>query len=291
MENLFQDVLVSLQSYYEGLVVLLPKLIVAIIVFSVLYFLAGRIRKLVQKRLDKQMDDPLLARFLARIARVLIIIIALLIVLQILGLGATAGGLLATAGLGAFVIGFAFKDIGENFLAGIILAFDRPFRIKDVVELDGIEGVVITLNFRTSHLKTFDGKDVYIPNANIIKNKVINYTIDGFIRKNFELRLDYGSDIGRAQKIVLEVLGQVDGIIKAGAKAPAAHLTELENSIMKLTAYYWIDTFDETVSVFKVQTEVLDKSWNALHEAGFYMPGDVIEVKNYKDQAFTSAGS
>ena len=78
--------------------------------------------------------------------------------------------MLAGAGISAFIIGFALKDIGENFLAGIILAFKRPFRVGDIVDINGLKGKVLTLNLRDTQIKTGDGKDVFIPNAVIIKN-------------------------------------------------------------------------------------------------------------------------
>ncbi|HAZ24509.1 MAG TPA: mechanosensitive ion channel protein MscS, partial [Algoriphagus sp.] len=99
-------------------------------------------------------------------------------------------GLLAGAGITAFVIGFALKDIGENFLAGILLAFKRPFKVGDTVDINGIRGVVLNLNLRDTQIKTPDGKDVFIPNATIIKNPLVNFTIDGFLRYDFIVGLD-----------------------------------------------------------------------------------------------------
>ena len=289
MSNLINEVIQVFKSYYDDFVIFLPKLIIATIVFSIFYFFANRVRNVVKSRLEKQMDDPLLARFLSRIIRVIIITIAVLIVLQILGLGGTAGGVLATAGLGAFVIGFAFKDIGENFLAGIILAFDRPFRVGDVVDLDGVTGTVVALNFRTTHLKSFDGKDMYIPNANIIKTKVVNYTIDGYLRYSFEIGLDYDSDVMKAQKLVLETLYNVEGIIKEGPKSPSVNLTSLGVNTLNLTAYYWIDTFDKTVSTSKLKTSILHRSIQSLEKENFYLPGNILEIRNYKDSVLAAS--
>jgi len=182
------------QGYYDGVIEILPKFVVATIAFSLIFFLANSGKRIVTTRLSKQMDDPLLARFLGRVVKVAGILLAVMIGFQILGLGDIAAGVFAGASFSAVVVGFAFKDIGENFLAGIILAFNRPFRVGDTVELDGQKGVVVTLDMRTSHIKTFDGKDVYIPNASVVKTPVINYTIDGFIRQDFIVGLDYGSD-------------------------------------------------------------------------------------------------
>ncbi|MEL6923818.1 MAG: mechanosensitive ion channel domain-containing protein [Bacteroidota bacterium] len=290
MEQLIQDVQNNLLGYYDNIVILLPKLLAALIVFSFIYFVAGKIRKAIQTRLVKQMDDPLLARFLARVVRLVLLSIAVLMVLQIIGLGKAAGGLLAGAGVGAFVIGFAFKDIGENLLSGIVLAFNRPFRVGDVVELSGAKGKVIGLSLRNTHLKTFDGKDIYIPNANIIKNNVINYTIDGFLRYQFQFDLDNGSDIPKAQALILEVLNDIEGILQIEGRKPSVTLSSLGTHTMNVTAFYWLDTFDKTISGGVIQTLVLQRIPKVLEDAGFYLPGNVTELKNFKEGSLAVAG-
>ena len=81
--------------------------------------------------------------------------------MQTMGLNGVAKGLLAGAGLSAFIFGFAFKDIAENFLGGLILAFNRPFSLNDTIQIRDFTGHVKALNFRTTHIKTFDEKDVF----------------------------------------------------------------------------------------------------------------------------------
>lgn len=281
MDNFINDVLKNLQSYYDGFVKLIPQLVLAFIVFSVLLFIANRTRSVVNTRLTKRMDDPLLARFLATVIKTTIVLVALLLVLRIVGLGGLATGLLSGAGVGAFVIGFAFKDIGENFLAGILMAFDRPFNVGDTVELDGQTGKVIALNLRNTQIKSFDGKDIFIPNANIVKNPVVNYTIDGFLRYDFNIGLDYGSDVSEACKIILDTLQTIPGILQ-DQKKPSVSLGSLDSSTFTLTAYYWLDTYDPNVSSGDIKTIAVDKVLTNLEKSGFYMPGDIIEMKPYK---------
>jgi small conductance mechanosensitive channel len=114
-----------------------------------------------------------------------------LITLYLLGLNSFTNKVLAGAGLLAFVIGFALKDIGENFLAGIILAFKSPFKLDDLIEVNNIIGFVKDINIRETHIKTPDGKDVFLPNSIILKNPMFNYTIDGFLRYEFVVGIAY----------------------------------------------------------------------------------------------------
>ncbi len=283
MDKFFNDVVENLNNYYNTFVDLIPKLLMAVLVFVVAIFIANLIRRVVLNRLQPRMDDPLLARFLARTAKTIVVIIGILLVLQIIGLAGVASGLLAGAGVGAFVIGFAFKDIGENFLAGIMLAFNRPFRVGDTVELDGNKGVVVTLNLRNTQIKTFDGKDIYIPNANVVKNPVVNYTIDGFLRYDFSVGIDYGSNVDEAIAVIDAELKKEDGILQEGKK-PFIGIGDLNSSSMNLDVYFWIDTFDKSISITQIKNRTISRVLDALADAGFYLPGDVIELKNYQEK-------
>ena len=282
MTNFLEDLWINIQGYYEEIIDLMPKLTLAILVFLIFYFLAGRAKKLMNRYLLPKMDDPLLARFLARMSRVVIIIIGLLVFLKVVGLGAMAGGLLASAGVGAFIIGFAFKDIGENLLAGVMLAFNRPFSVGDIVELEGVKGKVVMLSLRTVQIKTHDGRDVFIPNGSVIKKPVINFTIDGDLRYEFTVGIDYDSDFRGAIKVILDTLHDVKGIMTMPRK-PTVAISNLGTSTLNLTAYYWIDAFDKSISAVDVKNEAVNHVLEALTEAGYYLPGDILEIKNYKE--------
>jgi len=280
MDTLLNDLRVNLQGYYDGFIDFLPKFVIATIAFSIIFFLANSGKRVVTNRLSGQMDDPLLARFLGRVVKVAGILLAVMIVFQILGLGDVATGVFAGASFSAVLIGFAFKDIGENFLAGIILAFNRPFRVGDTVELGGQKGVVVTLDMRTSHIKTFDGKDVYIPNASIVKTPVINYTIDGFIRQNFIVGLDYGSDVDKAIDLITKAIETIEGVV-TDTKKVNVFASNLNTSTLDLTVQYWLNTFDSKVPGSEIKTKAINSVLNTLDEAGFYLPGNVMELRNY----------
>jgi len=284
MNTFFNDVYEQILSYYEQLVGLLPRLVLALVIVVFFWLVSIRIKRFASKRLLRHMDDPLLATFIARLSKLLFILIGLLGFLQIVGLGKAASSLLAGAGISAFIIGFAFKDIGENFLAGLLMAFKRPFRIGDIVETGNVKGKIIGLSLRDTQIKTFDGKDVYLPNGNILKNPIINYTIDGFLRQEFTVGLDYGSDLGKAMDIILTELKNIEGVLN-GDKAPSILIAELGASTINLTVYYWLDTFDQKISGVKVRNQAIDTVITALDRAGFNLPGDIIELKNYKGES------
>ncbi|PHN05051.1 mechanosensitive ion channel family protein [Flavilitoribacter nigricans] len=283
MEQLIADVKTQIISYYDQLVSLLPKMIFSVLVLLLTFYLARKISRFGKTQLNLRMEDPLLAQFFARVIRWLVIVIGFLVILRIVGLGAAAASLLAGAGITAFIIGFAFKDIGENFLAGILMAFKRPFRIGDIVETGGITGVIKGLSLRDTHMKTFDGKDVYVPNGQIMKNPIFNYTIDGFMRLDFTIGLDYGSDLDKATRIIYETLEHIHGILWDEGKDPNVVISSLGSSTINITVYFWIDTFDKTVSSLAVKTNAIRETVQALTKGGIQMPSDIMELKTYND--------
>jgi len=279
---MLEELKFQLEAYYESALTYLPGLLIGFVILSISWILANSIKARLSKILITRSIDPLIAKFLGRLVKIVIVIIGFLLFLKFAGFGDVAAGVLGTAGLGAFVIGFAFKDIGENFLAGFILAFNRPFNIGDLVELNGEKGNIVGLNMRDTHLKTFDGRDVFIPNANIIKNTLVNYTIDGYIRNHVTFGIDYNSNVQEAIQIILETLNAIPGILKE-IKAPSVAIDGLGSSTLNLNAYYWMDTFDKSVNGNKVKIEIVKNVLKNLKAKGVSTPGDIIELKNYDD--------
>jgi small-conductance mechanosensitive channel len=247
------------------------------------WFLAVQAKRMVGNRLRSRMDDPLLAKFLSTMVKWISVLIGIALSMKVMGLGDIAGGLVAGAGFSAIIVGFAFKDIGENFMSGILLAFRRPFRVGDTIEVENTIGNVVSLDIRITQVKTFDGKDVFIPNSTLIKNHLINYTIDGFLRQDFLISVDYETNLSKAITIILQTLENVSGILN-GEKKPTVVVSRLDTSSIALQVFYWLDTFDKSVSGLKVKTEAIQGSLRALEAEDVYMPADILEVKTYRDQ-------
>ncbi len=272
-----------LESYWHTFLVLLPKIAIAVIIFIFVLIIASKLSQLVRKAASLRMDDPLIVRFLARLARWSLVVAGLILCMFVLGLGGIAGGLIAGAGVSAIIIGFAFKDIGENFLSGIILAFSRPYNIGDKVETGEIYGIVKALDLRNTHIKTFDGKDVYVPNSMVLKNPLINYTRDGFLRYEFAVGIDYDDDIQNAINIILDAVNSVEGVLD-GDNASEVQVKELATSTINLTVYFWTDTFDYSKDDFQIKTEVMNETKKALIENKITMPADILELKVYNEK-------
>jgi len=279
----FEKLILQFQNYFDLLIEKAPSILVALVVVFILHFLFKAIRTKLVKYTRSKAEDNLLIDFANSIFRFISITILFLLFMSMIGFGNVAGTILGAAGISAFVIGFALKDIGENFLAGIIMAFDRPFRMGDTIETLDIEGVIINLSLRDTHVKTFDGKDVFIPNGQIIKNPLYNFTMDGFIRHSFLIGIDYNSNIEQARKIILESLLNTPGIITK-EKPPRTHVKNLNTSTIDVECHFWIDTFDEKYSSLELKSLAQSKVITTLSQAGVSMPADIVELKNYDNE-------
>lgn len=269
-------------GYYTTIIQTTPKVALGLILTIILYWILSFIRRKLVNVIGIRADDKLLLSFVDSVLNIIVVIISFLLFLFVIGQSGVAGSILGAATLSSLVIGFAFKDIAENFLAGVIMAFNRPFRVGDTVMTVGVEGNVMEMSLRDTHIKTFDGKDVYVPNGQIIKNPLYNYTIDGFLRKNFIIGLDYGTDVEKARKIIMDTLSQVPGILMED-KLPKTFIKEFGASTINLDVQYWLDTFDKSFPGTEVQSQAMRLVLENLEKEGINLPGDVIELKNYQD--------
>lgn len=275
------QIIKDLNNYYDGFVHLIPKLGFAILVLLFFLGLSWIVRRSLKRILSHRIDDQILVRFIARISGTLVLVVAFAFILKILGLTDIAVGLLSAAGVTAIILGFAFQDIGENFMAGIFLAFDRPFKSGDLVEVGSQKGQVVAMTIRYTQLKTGDGRDIYVPNSSIIKKELINYTVDGFLRNEITIGMDYGSNFSEAGRIIRQAVLAIPGVIRE--KGVSVYSSGFGDSAMNLTYTYWIDLFDSSHLPFEIKSAALEEVWSDLNDAGFSLPGNVMELKNYND--------
>lgn len=254
-----------------------------IIIFLIVgLILSNLIKRKIKLRLINKSPNHITANFTSQIIGFLLKSIIVFTTLYLLGLSSFTNKLLAGAGLLTFVIGFALKDIGENFLAGIILAFKSPFKLDDLIEVNGIIGHVKDISIRETLIKTPDGKDVFLPNSIILKNPLYNYTIDGFLRYEFTVGIAYENNPTEAIKIILETANNVEGILN-GDKKPAITINELATNSININVKFWIDTFKSSKrSVHNnIRSQVMNDVVEALIAGGFCLPASIVEIKNY----------
>ncbi len=266
IETFFNDIGQYIQGYYSGLVAITPKLILAVIVILISWFIASKVKVFANSKLQHRMHDPLLATFIANLLKMVCIICGVLLMFQIVGLTGIAGTVLAGAGISAFIIGFALKDIGENFLAGILLAFKRPFTIGDIIESNGVKGKVIALNLRDTQIKS-DGRDIYIPNALLMKSTLINFNSGGYLLQEFFIGLEYGTDYDKALVVINQVLGDVAEVSNEDYHNSVV-ISGINTSVVQLSIRYWVKT-DLLVTDGQTRSKVIKKILEELKNNAF----------------------
>ncbi|ALM19793.1 mechanosensitive ion channel protein MscS [Nonlabens sp. MIC269] len=266
---------------YDNFIAFLPRLGLGLAIIILGTLIATLIGRLTTSSVKLRTKDPLMSRFLGRAIRFTIIIVFIMVALRAAGLGDISAGILATAGASAVVLGFAFKDIGQNFIAGVILSFNRPFNVNDTVEIGDNFGRVKALMFRYTKLKSFDGKDVYIPNSDVITQPVTNYTEDGFYRWDFVVGIDYDEDIELAKSTIMRALEKDEKVISDENHVNYVIEDELATSTVNLKVFFWVDTLDFGWKANSTRGRVIGRVKRALMEEGYYLPADIQEIKLY----------
>ena len=222
-----------------------------------------------------------MSSFLAKTIKLVLIIIIFLLTLNIAGLDSISKAIFATAGASALLIGFAFKDIAENFLAGIILAFNRPFNVHDTVKIEDVFGKVAAMEFRYTKISTFDGRNVYIPNSDVLTKPVYNYTEDGFFRTDFILGIAYENDTNKAKKLIQQCLDEIDELVHDDHHINFVVEDEVAPSTVNLKIYIWVSTDDFRRNMLEIRGKVITKTKTLLESNGFNLPAGITELKFY----------
>lgn len=246
------------------------------------WMVANFVKRRMRLRLIAKSPNHVTAAFIAQLSSFVLKSLVVLAALYLLVLDAFTNRILAGAGLLTFVIGFALKDIGENFLAGIILAFKSPFRMDDMIEVNGTVGFVKDISIRETMLKTPDGKDVFMPNAILLKNPLFNYTLDGFLRYEFVIGIAYENKPTEAMRLILDTVNKEPDVLD-GDRKPIIMIDEFATNSINLKVMFWVDTYKSTRrSVYMtIRSEVMDSVVTTLLSHGFSLPASVVELKNY----------
>jgi small conductance mechanosensitive channel len=235
------------------------------------------INKYAKKFVVSKSNDPLIADFVLSIISLLLTITLFIICLGIIGFDDVTNKILAGAGLTTFIIGFALKDIGENFLAGILMAFQRPFRIGDLIQIDNIKGRVIEMNLRSTTIKTLDGIDAYIPNASILKNNLENFTIDELMRSQFIISISHDDKIDEAFLLINSFLEENEFVLKFPSYKTIVE--KIENDVVLIGVYYWYKTDEIKAPGDKLKSDLQLNIYKGLKTRGFNLPTNVVSIE------------
>ena len=274
------------QRFYIDISNMIPNIIAGLLVVILFIILGNIFYKSIGIRIQKKWKDSIVSNFIAAASKWSFYILGAIVALNIIGFGGIAGSIIAGAGISAIIFGFAFKDIGENFLSGILLALNRPFETGDIIEVDGYKGTVKDLDLRTTHLRSADGKDIYLPNSAVVKNTLINYTTDGNLRINFMIGIAPENDIPRTRTLIFDYLEKNGEILKN--PKPNVIVQELGEFTTDMQVLFWVDiltnkTLPDSYLGHNIRSKIITDIKKILDDNNIEMPSQVIEHKMYRN--------
>lgn len=248
---------------------LLPNLLFGLIVFVVFIFIARGVQSGVERLVANRHQSQSLKLLLSRLSYVAALVLGILVTVTIMVPSFTPASLISALGVGGVAIGFAFKDIFQNFLAGVLLLLTEPFKLNDQITYKDFEGTVETIQTRATTIKTYDGRRVVIPNAELFINVVTVNTAYDMRRLQYDVGIGYGDDIAQARQLILEALREVEGVLTE--PAPEALVVDLAGSSVNLRARWWINP-PRRADIMGAQDRVLEAIKNKLTAHGIDLP-------------------
>ncbi len=258
---------------------LLPVIFVALAIVVIFWFIGSFLAR--RRGIFRFLGfSDLASELVRRIVRTVVVGIGIVIALEILDATAVVGAVLGIAGVAGVALGFAFRNIVENYLAGILLSTRNPFASGDHVQIGGFSGKVVRLTSRDTVLMTLDGNHLRIPNSAVINRELINYTRNPLRRLEFAVGVSVDLDLARARQVGLDSLLGLHGIL--ADPPPTALVEELGDSAVVLRFFAWIDQRDS--DFLKARSESIRTVKSAFDSADIEMPEPIYRV-HLRDQS------
>lgn len=256
-------------------VLLLLKGVAALALFL---WAASTFARLVETRLSRLSElSPAMRVLTSKLARFTLITVAIVLALGVVGIDLTALAVFSGAvGVG---IGLGLQKVVSNLVSGIILLMDRSIKPGDVIEMEGSYGWITSLNARYVSLATRDGKEILIPNEDLITGRVTNWSFSSdLIRQHVMVGVSYQSDVRLAMHLAVEAASEVSRALEA--PQPVCLLKEFADSSVNLELRFWIR--DPTNGTANVRSDVMLRIWDAFHEHGieFSFPQRELTLRN-----------
>ena len=261
-----------------------PLLLAALLIVVVASWLGGFVsRRLHWMRL--RTDNPYMDALIRRVIRTLIVLFGVVVALQLLNATALVSAVLGSAGVVGLVLGFAFKDIAENYVAGVLLSVRRPFSPGDHVRIDDKEGRVVALHSRTTLLITLDGNELQLPNALVFKAILLNYSRNPRRRFDFTVTIDGSQSIRVSHALALDQVRRVEGVLSD--PAPSWTVQEFTPAGIVLRFFGWIDQRESDLG--KVRSESIRLVKAAFAQHGIESPRTTYHILTARDPSAGAA--
>ena len=264
----------QLNDAFRDFVKLLPLIALAIGVAAAIGFV-GYLVAGFSSLWDRIAPNAFLAELIASAIRFAFIIGGIVVALDMIGAGALLGAILGGAGIIGIALGFALRETVENYIASLMLSLRQPFRANDHVLIEGFEGRIIRLTSRATILMTLDGNHVRIPNGQVFKAVITNFTRNPARRIEFDLGVDADDDITAARRLARDTIADLPYVLDD--PPPEARIVEVGDSNVVIRVLGWID--QRETDLFKAKSRMIPAVKTVLEDAGFGLPEPIYRLR------------
>lgn len=239
----------QLESMAEGFVQALPSLVIALMVLMVTWMLARFAVRMADKLTSRATIRNDLKQLLDTLVRLFVWVIGSLVALTVAVPSFTPAGAFAGLGVGALAIGFAFQDIFENFLAGVLIMLRDKMNIGDSIQCNSIQGKVERITLRETHIRQFTGELTVVPNSMLFKNPVRILNDEPVRRDELVVGISYDADLDQAESILREAVSGVEGV--DSSKTILVVAQTFNSSSIDFLIQWWADTTPRDMRITK----------------------------------------
>lgn len=253
-----------------------PYLIAAVIVLVLFWGIARLYKHIIKRTLAKRVQRRQnLVKVFNRIGSALILFVGVLVAMVVAIPGFTTSKLVSALGIGSVAIGFAFKDIFQNMLSGIIILLSEPFRIGDQIVMGNFEGTVEDIQIRATYIKTYDGRRIVIPNADLYTTPVTVNTAFKRRRCQIDIGIGMGDDVGKAKAVIMDAMKRCESVTQFSN--PTIVAIGLTNYALNLRLRWWLEDSSQ-LDILDSTDQVLIAVKYALTDAGIDLPYPTSQV-------------
>jgi small conductance mechanosensitive channel len=283
MNELLHTVNQSLLNLVGRTVEILPALIAAILVLSITRYSVKPVTKIVRASATRLTRSISLELLLVQMASVSVWVLGILIACTLVFPSLRLGDIVGLLGLSSVAIGFAFQDIFKNFLAGILLLINEPFRVNDQIIVNDFEGTVESITLRSTQIRTYQGERVVIPNAIVFTSPVHVLTHYPARRTDLKIGLDYNTPLPKARQILLTAATSVESVLSS--PPVEIDVVGFGDSTIDFFVRYW--TLPQMASVRQAKSQMVVALKQACDDAGLNIPYPIRTVYFFDQQRST----
>ena len=282
MNQILDTVINSLRDLLGSSIKILPGIITALVIVMLTRYAAQFTTEIAKKIGRKTLHSKSLRSLLCKTASISTWIFGVVLACIVAFPGLRLGDIVATLGLGSVAVGFAFQDIFKNFLSGILILVQRPFRIDDQIIIGDYEGTVEQIDIRTTKIRTYDGERILMPNSEVFTSPVRVRTAFNQRRTDLAVGVDYNTSLPEAKNILQKTIEGVNGVLDN--KSPEIDLVGFGDSSIDFIVRYW--THPRQPQVRQVQTRAIIAIKDALDEAGIGIPYPIRTLYYYNQDKY-----